>query len=213
MADLSHFDCYSDFSLAEASYLAAGIDIYAVGENVRGEAVARAMLRGFRIALRELQNHDVLRRSDYSTEAFVPKGLDPDDVDWPAGVPITWSRNGERVSRAYDVRGDSVRFTRQEIARWLRENGAGMSPAYQFVRSTGESLKGPKLVQLGERERASLLRIIGALVEHATAPGQRWPNQAALIEELVASYGADKEGISKSGLEAKFAEAKRRLHD
>lgn len=66
---------------------------------------------------------------------------------------------------------------------------------------------------LSDRERASLLRIIGGLVELATASGQRWSSQGSLIDEMVENFGADREGISKSGLDAKFAEARRKLHE
>lgn len=99
-------------------------------------------------------------------------------------------------------------FHRDEIAKWLGENR--LPSAFEFARQTIQPADA-EARPLGERERGSLHRIIGALVELSTAPGkQRWTDQAALITELVQNYG-DKEGISKSGLELKFAEARRRL--
>lgn len=102
-------------------------------------------------------------------------------------------------------------FDRGAISEWLSESG--LPSAYSF--GSSGTAKEPKCAvpDLGERERASLFRIIGALVDLAIAPQKRrWPTQAALISELLDNY-SDKEGISKSGLETKFAEAKRRLLD
>lgn len=102
-------------------------------------------------------------------------------------------------------------FDRSSISQWLSESG--LPSAYSFAPLPTSKEPRQEVSGLSERERASLFRIIGALVELATSPNkQRWPNQTALIKELLDNY-SDKEGISKSGLEGKFAEAKRRLHD
>ncbi len=63
---------------------------------------------------------------------------------------------------------------------------------------------------LAPRERTTLLNIIGALVELIQTPKSGRGSQAAVISELLANY-SDKQGISRSTLEQKFAEAKRSL--
>lgn len=70
--------------------------------------------------------------------------------------------------------------------------------------------------QLSARE-ATYLNIIGALLELALGktpagkPQSVFESQAAIIEALLARH-ADKPGISKTTLEAKFADARRRLN-
>lgn len=63
----------------------------------------------------------------------------------------------------------------------------------------------------GERAETTYLNIIGALVELVRAPRPGRDSDAAVIRELVENY-PEKPGISKTTLEAKFAEARRRLH-
>jgi hypothetical protein len=64
---------------------------------------------------------------------------------------------------------------------------------------------------LKSRERNSLLTIIGALLELVQSPRPgREDGQAAIISELLDNY-SEKEGISKSNLENRFAEANRCL--
>lgn len=71
---------------------------------------------------------------------------------------------------------------------------------------------------LGERERASYQRIIGAMLAELTSrvdhdpakPKPRYKTQSDLIAELVNFYPA-KEGLSRSKLESVFADAKRAL--
>lgn len=71
---------------------------------------------------------------------------------------------------------------------------------------------------LGERERASYQRIIGAMLAELTSrvdhdpakPKPRYKTQSDLITELV-DFHPTKEGLSRSKLESVFAEAKRVL--
>lgn len=63
---------------------------------------------------------------------------------------------------------------------------------------------------LGPRERNSLHRIIGALLELAQTPRQNQSNHAGVIIELTEKH-RDKDGISERNLQTVFAEAKRIL--
>ena len=60
------------------------------------------------------------------------------------------------------------------------------------------------------RAEATYLTIIGALLELVRTPRPGRDSDAAVIRELIDNY-SDKPGISKTTLETKFAEARRRL--
>lgn len=64
---------------------------------------------------------------------------------------------------------------------------------------------------LHPRAEATYLTIIGALLELVRNPRPGRDSDAAVIRELIENY-SDKPGISKTTLEAKFADARRRLH-
>jgi len=74
-----------------------------------------------------------------------------------------------------------------------------------------------KMAMPGERAEATFLNIIGALLElllgktPAGKPHSVFESRAAIIDALLTTH-ADKPGISKSTLEAKFADARRRLN-
>ncbi|MBI3157763.1 MAG: protein kinase [Burkholderiales bacterium] len=68
-----------------------------------------------------------------------------------------------------------------------------------------------KMAVPGERAEATYLTIIGALLELVRSPRPGRDSDAAVIRELIDNY-SDKPGISKTTLEAKFAEARRRLN-
>jgi hypothetical protein len=65
-----------------------------------------------------------------------------------------------------------------------------------------------KKTESSPRERATLMRIIAVLVELAITPRNGRTSEAALIDEMLKNY-PEKEGISKTTLQQKFAEAKR----
>lgn len=63
---------------------------------------------------------------------------------------------------------------------------------------------------LSERERQTLLNIIGVLLELIQTPKTERDSEAKVIKEMVDNY-PDKQGISKRTLEEKFAAAKKSL--
>lgn len=69
-----------------------------------------------------------------------------------------------------------------------------------------------KMAVPGERTEATYLNIIGAMLELLRSPRPgREESDAAVIRELIENF-SDKPGISKTTLEAKFADARRRLN-
>lgn len=69
----------------------------------------------------------------------------------------------------------------------------------------------PATAPLHPRAETTYLTIIGALLELVRNPRSGRDSDAAVIRELIENY-SDKPGISKTTLEAKFADARRRLH-
>lgn len=82
----------------------------------------------------------------------------------------------------------------------------------QFEQRFAEDTQEPKpqAATLSQKERNGLLNVIGGMLELVLTPRPGRQTQAAVITELVENWG-DKPGISKSNLEAKFAEAKRSM--
>lgn len=68
----------------------------------------------------------------------------------------------------------------------------------------------PLKPSINERERRTLLNIIGALLELIKSPRPGRETNAAVIAELIENYD-DKDGIKERTLKDKFAEAKRSL--
>lgn len=86
-----------------------------------------------------------------------------------------------------------------------------------YVLSLDSSTANPLEKPLGERERARLYRVVGALVRELMREDPdpsvlkpRYKSQSEIIDRLVDLYPR-MEGISKSGLESTFADAKRSL--
>jgi len=78
--------------------------------------------------------------------------------------------------------------------------------AFEAFQCTNVSAEKP----LGNRERGTLLNIIGALLELIQSPRKGRDSEAAVIAELVNNY-PEKSGISSRTLQEKFALAKRNL--
>lgn len=83
---------------------------------------------------------------------------------------------------------------------------------FQAELSEADDTQRKATAQLDRRAETTYLTIIGALLELARNPGPGRDSDAAVIRELIENYGGDRPGISKTTLEAKFADARRRLH-
>lgn len=112
---------------------------------------------------------------------------------------INWSRND---GKTFDDDPDQLAalgvlvIERESFDRWA-EQFSDLSP-----------LPAP---DLGPRAETTYLNIIGALLELVRTPRSGRDSEAAVIRELIENYG-DKPGISKTTLEAKFAQARRVLN-
>lgn len=80
-----------------------------------------------------------------------------------------------------------------------------------FGAERSASDKTPATAPLHQRAENTYLTIIGALLELVRNPRPGRDSDAAVIRELIENY-SDKPGISKTTLEARFADARRRLN-
>jgi hypothetical protein len=93
-----------------------------------------------------------------------------------------------------------------EAYRALKRDRDELGAERDSLRAMVDKMSAP-----GERAESTYLTIIGALLELVRTPRTGRASDAAVIRELIENY-SDKPGISKTTLEAKFAEARRRLH-
>lgn len=82
---------------------------------------------------------------------------------------------------------------------------------FQSELSKADDVERKASAPLAPRSEATYQTIIGALLELVRTPRPGRDSDAAVIRELIENY-SDKPGISKSTLETKFADARRRLH-
>lgn len=100
------------------------------------------------------------------------------------------------------IQSDHLCMLHEEVLRLDREVFGATGP---------RSDVGTASAPLRPRAEATYLTIIGALLELVRTPRAGRDSDAAVIRELIENY-SDKPGISKTTLEAKFADARRRLH-
>ena len=224
MTDLSHWDAAETFSGQEAAALVVGVDpLNPAAELWRAKPVLDRMAEGHRQARNMVSQpmapsqFEIVRRT--SPDAFVCVLFDrfpmlqkeawPGDANRPYELP--------RRLAGPDGSFELQKFSRAEVQRWLDRQEAlstGISSVYQFVKPVNiiASIDAATTAEkpLGERERTTLLNIIGVLVELIKAPKPGRDNDSALIEEMLKNYG-DTAGIKERTLQAKFAAAKRSL--
>ena len=103
-------------------------------------------------------------------------------------------------------------FSRSEIARWLVE--IGMPSKYHFDKRAGVQVSIEKIAvggsSLPNREKVTLVNIIGVMLELLKSPKPGRDSDAAVIKEMIDNY-PEKQGISKRTLEEKFAAANKIL--
>ena len=91
---------------------------------------------------------------------------------------------------------------------WAKNYGLISNDSADPIASVGDD-------EIHPRKEATYQRIIGSLLELLTGktngrPNSIYRNQEAIVQEVIRLYG-DRGGISERNLDAKFAEAKRRL--
>jgi len=111
--------------------------------------------------------------------------------------------------RALQADRDAARAELEKVRNW-RDGIVNERDALLGERDSLRAMV-DKMAVPGERVEATYLNIIGALLELVRNPRRGRDSDAAVIRELIDNY-SDKPGISKTTLEAKFADARRRLN-
>ncbi|OYU43872.1 MAG: hypothetical protein CFE44_15995 [Burkholderiales bacterium PBB4] len=93
-----------------------------------------------------------------------------------------------------------------EVYRKLKQEKDALESERDSLRAMVDKIAAP-----GDRAEAPYLTIIGAMLELVRSPRAGRDSDAAVIRELIENY-SDKPGISKTTLEARFADARRRLN-
>ena len=225
MTDLSHWDFSESFTVLKADHLILGIepenhgflaDKNQVFFEYRGPAlpVIGRMARAYKSALSNLKD-----AAQYLADAdprFQEMEMDPLDLQSET-LEAPWR---ERTFSSLGIFDDpeletsfsDQRFDRSEIARWLAE--IGMQSAYQFEKIGGNQVDLENLEtnakSLANREKVTLLNIIGVMLELMKSLKLGRNSDAAVIKEMIENY-PEKQGISKRTLEEKFAAANKSL--
>ena len=125
-----------------------------------------------------------------------------DGVDWST---LHWLNNeSTSIWEQY--------FSRDELARWIRENN--LPSKYPFSSPPKCEPKRennyPIDKLLPDKERESLLNIIGVMLELLQTHKASRTSDAGIIREMIDNY-PEKQGIAKRTLEEKFAAANKSL--
>jgi hypothetical protein len=207
MSELQHYNLLPDFSLRQAALLAAGQDPERATSSAASVVIHTRLVRAFYDACHEVRALNA-REAPWPSDALRPTLLDPSHPDTPP-MKLTASYV-ETVEARFRSEPESVRFARQEVARWFRVAGNGFVPVYRFDFDAPSGRLPRSDVRMPDRERVTLLNIIAALLDLVLSPRAGRDSQADVIVELVENYG-EKQGIAKSTLEQKFSEANKSL--
>jgi hypothetical protein len=209
MVDLAHWDFALEFSGIQIAALVAGLDPSKAGAFAeRVNPILRRLDEAYREGLRECWD-----RHSTSTTRTAQERTGSDLRGTFVSVIEDMARKGaDEFLIQHEIEGlwdrfDEEVFSRAEVIRWLKCNG--MKSVYQFDLQTAPARANE--VPLSRREEATYLTIVGALLELVRNPRPGRDSDAAVIRELIENYG-DKPGVSKTTLEAKFANARRRLN-
>jgi hypothetical protein len=198
MADLSHWDFADEFTAQEAASLILGVDPMIDGEAVRAKPIFEKLRSCYHSAWGywhtrcdgnfELNEHVTL--PDIAIQSvtmasyggmFVRHGFTEKGKEFFCRW-VGWetSEDGEFSGFLHQ------RYSRQELSRWLK--ALGLSSAYQFV-ATEAVRKNAVDVDLGKRERDTLLGIIAALCQEAKIPYEKPAKAAGMIQSTAAKMG------------------------
>lgn len=203
--NLSHWDFAEMFTARQAALLIMGFDPSAdEAKNINVEHVVKRMRDDCTIALMR--------------ERGLANGEDLNEIDelWPERYCLRFTHllhldpNDTKMS---DLNFDSLNFFRGELVNWLFKNN--LPSVYNFNHDSTCKYFEPRDKEIekpfGSRERKSMLRTIAALLLVLESTGM---SEAQTIKWLHdQGYKDGYEGLSKSKLEERFAEAKRIMRE
>lgn len=163
------------------------------GERISCEALYQVLTNGPKV---ELVSADGVFLREPDSDSYIQIYEDYLPEAKPGDNRGRWERREELIQFPVGTLPDRAIFVVRQ------------SSLNRFLDGLGEAATDEKPVS--PKERSSFLNIIGAMLELLQSPRDGRDSDAAVIRELVDNYG-EKSGISKSNLEIKFSEAKRRL--
>ncbi len=205
MADLSHWIYAKDFTAREAALLIMGADPSENSDHLNVQHIYDRMSEAYAYALKGI--HYQLKVEPYLDESR----YDEDEVlEMQVSAKTTlMSLEMEKVAVAFgdgndrptqellarkrgDIEFKGQRFSRAELARWIKENG--LLSAYPFAQnSTDQSQVKDEQAEmekpLTKRERDTLLTIIAILCEEAKCDYTKHAKAANVIQGKAASMG------------------------
>lgn len=203
MANFSHWDLAETFTGREAAYLLMGVD--PSGPDA-GMHTARHILERLETAYQGAigrAEYEGYVEPCYSFDALEPENLMSEQAAlrsvalWTRleqfreyGDSESFTGWLEYSDRAFHAQ----RFSRRELARWLRENG--MKSAYRFDLASSDTTGTDNSDELqraekplSNRERDTLLTIIAALCKEAKLDHTKCAKTAGLIQSTAAKMG------------------------
>jgi hypothetical protein len=145
MADLSHYDLFTAFTLEEAAHLACGIDPKSGLSNTATATVEEAMRDGLNF-WRGSCGIYAATQSDFA--ARVPDWVLRPTSLWPMFdsmfVPFKTEKDAWKSLNEDVFQNNDLTFSREELDRWFKAKGLGLKTQYEFVqRSTKQSPEAP----------------------------------------------------------------------
>lgn len=216
---ISRFDKRVSFTATEIACLINGLD----PANIASDRPSRSDYEVLRLASENALNHAIDESCDdsvvivkqdkclYST--LLEKWLNPERSE--SETSFLSNSHQIRYVMIYQQKKfpkfDELFFSRKEVIRFLSELGYVSVYAFDGNKNMNnlKPISAEKPVK--EPQLSGFLNIIGAMLELLKSPREGRNSNEAVIQELVKNY-SDKYGISKSNLEAKFAEARRSLN-
>ena len=220
--DLSHWVFTDKFTDHQAAFLILGVDPSGNVDGLNADHIKQRIAVAYESALENLKFQFLVEPSlpdswsdaDEAKKPFDRKAtlmsvkmeelskLFADGDDWST---LMWLENQSKsIWEQY--------FSRDELARWIRENN--LPSKYLFSSLPKSEAKRESIYPMDkpllDKERKSLLNIIGVMLELLQTPKAGRTSDAAIIQEMIDNY-PEKQGIAKRTLEEKFAAANKSL--
>ena len=205
MADLSHWIYAKDFTAREAALLIMGADPSENSGHLNVQHIYDRMSEAYSYALKgihyQLNVEPYLGDSRYDEDEVLEMQVSAKTTLMSLEMEklaVAFGDGNDHLTKKFmarkgeDIEFKGQRFSRAELARWIKENG--LLSAYPFAQnSTGQSQGKDEQAEmekpLTKRERDTLLTIIAILCEEAKYDYKKHAKAANLIQDKAASMG------------------------
>ena len=209
MTDLSHWDFATSFTGTQAAALILGLDPNDAKTPKEPQPVLDRMRQCYGVAHRYYLSDCDPDRPPVDLPASMLESSQMLEIDCKVTYCGLDSSEFVYWLEGKESEFDQQSFTPNRLIYWL--DAIGLKSKYVFKSERAKAANAHEK-PLAKRERDTLLKIIGALVELIQSPKEGRSSDAAVIGEILENYG-DKAGISERTLQKKFALAKRALQN